>query len=221
MRLLLVEDDQLLGDGIQTALQTEGYAVNWVKDGEAAITTLTIENYDLIILDIGLPKRSGLHVLKHLRAAGNDTPVLILTARDTIDDRVQGLDAGADDYLIKPFDLDELTARLRALLRRHGGRRSPIISHGNVKLDPAAHIVTLNGQIVDLSPREFSVLQSLLENQGKVLSRAKLEESLYAWGNEVESNAIEVHIHHIRKKLGNDIIRTVRGVGYIIDHSNE
>ncbi len=221
MRLLLVEDDQLLGDGIQTALEGENYAVNWVKDGDAAITTLDIESYDIVILDIGLPKRSGLHVLKHLRAAGNDTPVLILTARDTIDDRVQGLDSGADDYLVKPFDLDELTARLRALLRRHGGRRSPLISHGNIKLDPAAHIVTMNDQIIDLSPREFSVLQALLENQGKVLSRAKLEESLYAWGNEVESNAIEVHIHHIRKKLGNDIIRTVRGVGYIIDHRNE
>ncbi len=217
MRLLLVEDDKLLGDGIQAGLQQSGYAVDWMENGEQAEAALQTEDYEIMILDLGLPGRSGLDVLKSLRAADNDLPVLILTARDTVSDRVQGLDAGADDYLIKPFDLAELNARIRALVRRHKGRASPLIEHGNLVLDPAAHTVTLDGKPVKLSQREFAILHMLLENRGKVLSRARLEEGLYAWGEEVESNAVEVYIHHLRKKLGPGLIRTLRGVGYVID----
>ncbi len=217
MRLLLVEDDSLLGDGIRAGLTQDGYSVDWLSDGEAADAALRSEHFDLMVLDLGLPKRSGLEVLKALRGRGDTLPVLILTARDTVTDRVTGLDAGADDYLIKPFALDELSARLRALLRRHGGRAVNTIDHGALSLDPAAHIVTLNGGAVELSPREFALLQLLLENRGKVQSKPRLEESLYAWGEEVESNAIEVYIHHLRKKLGAELIRTIRGVGYVID----
>ncbi len=217
MRLLLVEDDKLLGDGIQAGLQQAGYAVDWMESGEQAEAALRTEDYEIMILDLGLPGRSGLDVLKALRAADNDLPVLILTARDTVSDRVQGLDAGADDYLIKPFDLAELNARIRALVRRHKGRASPLIEHGNLVLDPAAHTVALDGKPVKLSQREFAILHMLLENRGKVLSRARLEEGLYAWGEEVESNAVEVYIHHLRKKLGPGLIRTLRGVGYVID----
>ncbi len=217
MRLLLVEDDKLLGDGIQAGLHQAGYAVDWMENGEQAEAALQTEDYEIMILDLGLPGRSGLDVLKSLRAADNDLPVLILTARDTVSDRVKGLDAGADDYLIKPFDLAELNARIRALVRRHKGRASPVIEHGHLVMDPAAHTVTLDGKPVNLSQREFAILQMLLENRGKVLSRARLEEGLYAWGEEVESNAVEVYIHHLRKKLGSDLIRTMRGVGYVID----
>ncbi|HFQ91796.1 MAG TPA: response regulator [Chromatiales bacterium] len=217
MRLLLVEDDKLLGDGIQAGLQQAGYAVDWMESGEQAEAALRTEDYEIMILDLGLPGRSGLDVLKALRAADNDLPVLILTARDTVSDRVQGLDAGADDYLIKPFDLAELNARIRALVRRHKGSASPLIEHGNLVLDPAAHTVALDGKPVKLSQREFAILHMLLENRGKVLSRARLEEGLYAWGEEVESNAVEVYIHHLRKKLGPGLIRTLRGVGYVID----
>lgn len=218
MRLLLIEDDQLLGAGIQAGLRQEGYAVNWVTNGEAALGTLGLETYDIAVLDIGLPKISGLEVLRQMRARGDATPVLLLTARDTTQDKVAGLDSGADDYLIKPFDLDELSARLRALLRRHGGRATPAIRHRNLVLDPIAHTCAVDGGLVEISPREFNVLQMLLENRGKVLSRARLEEGLYSWGHEVESNTIEVHVHHLRRKLGADFIRTVRGVGYIIDN---
>lgn len=218
MRLLLIEDDRLLGEGIQTGLIQEGYAVNWVTDGEAGLGTLELETYDIVVLDIGLPKISGMDVLKQMRTRGDSTPVLLLTARDTTQDKVSGLDSGADDYLIKPFDLDELCARLRALLRRHGGRATPVITHKNLVLDPVSHTCTLSGTPVELSPREYNVLQMLLENRGKVMSRARLEEGLYAWGHEVESNTIEVHVHHLRKKLGADFIRTIRGVGYIIDN---
>lgn len=217
MRLLLVEDDKSLGEGIQAGLKQNSYAVDWVQDGDAADHALRTGEYELVVLDLGLPKRSGLDVLKHLRARGATTPVLILTARDTVDDRVRGLDMGADDYLIKPFDLDELAARIRALTRRHSGRSTPVITHGNLTVDPASHTVTKDGTVVDISPREFNVLQAMLENTGRVVSRARLEESLYSWNEEVESNAIEVHIHHLRKKLGNELIRTIRGVGYIID----
>ncbi len=217
MRVLLVEDDRLLGEGIYAGVQHSGYAVDWVKDGEMAETAIATEPYDLVILDLGLPKKPGLDVLESLRARGDDTPVLILTARDTIDDRVAGLDKGADDYLVKPFDLDELLARLRALARRRSGRASPVLTHGDIVLDPAAHRVEQAGQGVELSPREFAVLQTLLENAGRVLSRSRLEESLYSWKNDIESNAVEVHIHHLRKKLGKGLIRTIRGVGYMVE----
>ncbi|MEK6749158.1 MAG: response regulator [Pseudomonadota bacterium] len=217
MRLLVVEDDTLLGDGIKAGLTQEGYAVDWVEDGEAAELALKTNQYELIVLDLGLPKKSGSEVLKNMRLQGNDMPVLILTARDTVVDRVKGLDNGADDYLTKPFDLVELAARIRALLRRRGGRSTPVIRHNRLEVDPAAHQVSVDGLVVDISPREFTILQLLLENRGKVLSRSRLEEGLYAWNDEVESNTVEVHIHHLRKKLGAELIRTIRGVGYIID----
>ena len=217
MRLLLAEDDRLLGDGICVTLNEAGYATDWVTDGLAAEAALQTESYALLILDLGLPKLSGIGVLKGVRQRGQDIPVLILTARDTVTDRVQGLDCGADDYLVKPFDMDELNARLRALLRRSGGRSNPVIEHGDIIMDPAAHVVTHAGNVVDISPREFAVLRMLLENRSKVMSRARLEEGLYSWGDEVESNAVEVYVHHLRRKLGAPLIRTIRGVGYTID----
>jgi DNA-binding response OmpR family regulator len=219
MRLLLVEDDALLGDGLRAGLVQDGYSVDWLRDGTSAEAALSSGSYDLAVLDINLPGRSGLQLLKGLRNSGNTLPVLLLTARDTVADRVTGLDSGADDYLIKPFDLDELLARLRVLLRRRGGRATPNLHHGDLLVDPAAHTVTLAGAPVEISPREFAVLQLLLENRGKVLSRSRLEEGLYSWQSEVESNAVEVYIHHLRKKLGQSLIRTVRGVGYVIDKS--
>ncbi len=221
MRLLLIEDDTLLGDGIQAGLTQANYAVDWVTDGEAGEHALKVETYNALILDLTLPKKDGLKILKDLRARGDTLPVLILTARDTINDKVIGLDTGADDYLVKPFDLDELTARLRALLRRQSGRATPAIEYGNLRLDPAAHSLTQNGQPVILSSREFAILQSLLENAGNILSRSRLEDSLYAWNEEIESNAVEVHIHHLRQKLGKELIRTVRGIGYIIQNKNQ
>lgn len=217
MRLLLVEDDPLLGDGIRVGLSQAGFAVDWVKDGLAAKLALEAGDYALLVLDLGLPRLSGTELLKWLRGAGDTTPVLILTARDTVGDRVRGLDAGADDYLVKPFDLDELAARIRALLRRAGGRTTPLIVHGALQVDPASRMVTLAGSAVELSPKEFAVLLDLLENAGRALSRERLEQSLYGWGEEVESNAVEVHIHHLRKKLGAELIRTIRGVGYLVD----
>ncbi len=216
MRLLLIEDDTLLGDGIRAGLTQANYAVDWVTDGEAGEHALKVETYEALILDLTLPKKDGLKILKDLRARGDTLPVLILTARDTINDKVIGLDSGADDYLVKPFDLDELSARLRALLRRQSGRATPGIEYGNLRLDPAAHTLTQAGQLVILSAREFAILQTLLENIGKILSRTRLEESLYGWNEEIESNAVEVHIHHLRKKLGKELIRTVRGIGYMI-----
>lgn len=217
MRILLVEDDALLGDGVCVGLTQAGFTVDWVKDGKAGLTAASAGWHDLIILDLGLPEMSGQQVLSSLRKEGHDIPILILTARDTIDQRVAGLDAGADDYMTKPFDLDELSARLRALLRRRSGRAAPVLTHGDIILDPAAHTTSVNGKAVNLSHREFSMLQLLLESAGRVLSRQHFEESLYGWDEEIESNAIEVHIHHLRKKLGSDLIRTVRGVGYTID----
>ncbi len=219
MRVLLVEDDRLLGDGVLNGLRQAGYAADWVYDGEQADAALKTEEYDLVVLDLGLPKKSGIDVLRDLRGRGKSVPVLILTARDTTEDKVIGLDSGADDYLIKPFDLDELLARIRALARRKSGRSVPLITHGEIVLDPAAHTVTKAGAVVDISPKEFTLLQTLLDNSGRVVSRSRLEESLYAWNEEVESNAIEVHIHHLRKKLGAELIRTIRGVGYIVDKS--
>lgn len=217
MRVLLVEDDELLGDGLCTGLKQTGYTVDWVKDGQSAENALVDNDFDLVVLDINLPKLSGLDVLRNIRRRGDSIPVLILTARDAVPDRVEGLDSGADDYLVKPVDLDELCARLRVLQRRSAGRSDPIIQHGDVTLDPAAHRVTLNSEPVNLSMREFVLLQHLLENVGRVIPRARLEQKLYGWEGEVESNSLEVFIHHLRKKLGSDLIRTVRGVGYMIE----
>ncbi len=217
MRLLLVEDDPLLGDGIHAGLNQGGCAVDWAKNGKAAELALEAGVYDVMILDINLPQCDGLTLLKNLRARGNELPVLILTARGTVADRVCGLDSGADDYMTKPFDLTELDARLRALQRRAKGRAGPLLQHGNIVMDPASHTVNHHDDIVALSRREFAILHMLLDNAGKVLSRSRLEESLYAWSDEVESNAVEVHIHHLRKKLGHGLIRTLRGVGYVID----
>lgn len=214
MRALLVEDDALLGDGIRAGLKLADYAVDWVRDGDAARGALLDHAYDVCVLDLGLPRRDGLALLQELRARGDRLPVLILTARDTSADKVAGLDAGADDYLTKPFDLNELQARLRALLRRAGGAAGPTLSHGAVALDPATKRVTRGGAPVALSAREYALLHDLLSHRNHIRTRAQLEESLYAWGEEAESNTVEVYIHHLRKKLGADFIRTVRGLGY-------
>ena len=216
MRILLVEDDPQLGDGLTIGLRQAGFAVDWVQDGMAADHALQSEIFDLVVLDLGLPKLSGMEVLSRARRRGQTMPILILTARDATGDKVSGLDAGADDYLVKPIDLDELTARLRALTRRSAGRADPLLTHGAIVVDPAAHSVTLAGQAVELSSREFSLLQMLLESAGRVLTRSQLEQSIYGWRDEPDSNALEVHIHHLRKKLGSDLIRTLRGVGYTI-----
>ncbi|NOT66866.1 MAG: response regulator transcription factor [Methylophilaceae bacterium] len=216
MRILVVEDDALLGDAIQAGLKQSGNAVDWVRDGVLADQALSTEPYDAVVLDWGLPRLSGLEVLRRLRARKTATPVLILTARDTVEDRIQGLDGGADDYLVKPFDMGELSARLRALVRRSSGSVTPLLQVGEVVLDVARHSVTFQGELVDLSSREFAVLHALILNVGKVLSRAQLEEKLYAWGEEVESNTVEVHIHHLRRKLSPGLIATIRGVGYMI-----
>ena len=216
MRILLVEDDPQLGDGLMVGLRQAGFAVDWVRDGAAADHALHSEEFDLLVLDLGLPRLSGMDVLRRLRSRGQNLPVLILTARDATGDKVAGLDAGADDYLVKPIDLDELTARIRALTRRAAGRAAPVLLHGAIVLDPAARSVTLEGQPVELSAREFAVLQVLLENVGRVLTRSQIEQSIYGWRDEPDSNALEVHIHHLRKKLGSDLIRTLRGVGYSV-----
>ncbi len=216
MRILLIEDDPLLGEGLQASLQLEGYAVDWLQDGETAWAALRTDTFDLLVLDLGLPGLPGLELLQRLRRQENDVPVLILTARDAPADRVAGLDQGADDYLVKPFDIDELAARLRALLRRRGGRRSPVLSHGPVELDPARHEVRLRGKPVALPRREFSLLHLLLEHAGQVVSRSRLQEALYGWEDDVESNTLEVYIHHLRRRLGRDLIQTVRGVGYMV-----
>lgn len=217
MRVLLVEDDELLGDGVVTGLSQSGYAVDWLKDGVAADQALRSESFDIVVLDLGLPKMDGLKVLENLRGRGDKVPVLILTARETIDDRVKGLDAGADDYLVKPFDLEEMNARLRALGRRSSGRASAEIVYKEIVLDPASHMVTLEGNNLNIPRREFALLHILLENQGRALSREKLNQSLYSWDEDVDSNALEVHIHNLRKKFGSDLIRTIRGVGYMVD----
>ena len=213
----MIEDDPLLGDAVSIGLTQAGFTVDWVKDGKSGLAASTAGGHDLIILDLGLPEIPGQLVLSSLRKQGIETPVLILTARDTVDQRIAGLDAGADDYMSKPFDLDELAARVRALLRRRAGRSAPLLTHGDIILDPAAHTVSIDGQSVNLSHKEFSLLQLLLESAGRVLSRQHFEESLYGWDEELESNAVEVHIHHLRKKIKPDLIRTVRGVGYTID----
>lgn len=216
MRLLLVEDDPLLGDGIQIGLTQIGYTVDWLRDGLAARQALEQERFDLAVLDLGLPGMDGISLLRWLRGRGDATPVLILTARDRVEDRVSGLDTGADDYLVKPFSLDELAARLRAIQRRHGGRASPTIRYQDIELDPASKQVTQNGVPVELTFREFTILEALLATTGKVLSRERIESLLYGWEEGVESNTIEVHVHHLRRKLGKELIRTMRGVGYLI-----
>ena len=221
MRILLVEDDTLLGEGIRVGLRQDGYAVDWVTRGEAAEQALATDAFDLVVLDIGLPGQDGLSVLQQLRQGGNDTPVIILTARDTVADRIQGLDGGADDYLIKPFDLDELAARARALIRRSKGRTTPLLEFGRLTLDPASHQVIYKDQSVEMSPREFALLRILMENADRLVSKTRLQETLYGWDQDVESNAVEVHIHHLRKKLDAELIETVRGVGYRLakDHN--
>jgi DNA-binding response OmpR family regulator len=216
MRLLLVEDDPMVGESIRDGLGQEGYTVDWVRDGKGAETALGAEPYAAVLLDLGLPRMDGLDVLRAARAKRNDVPILVITARDAVADRIKGLDAGADDYLVKPFDLDELAARVRALVRRAEGRAEPVVRHGPIALDPATRAVTLRGRPVELSGREFALLQALLARPGAVLSRAQLEERLYGWDEEVGSNAVEVHIHNLRRKLGADTIRNVRGVGYTI-----
>ena len=216
MRLLLVEDDPMIGEAVLDALRAEHYAVDWVRDGSMAETALRTEEYDLVLLDLGLPGGSGLDVLRGLRARRATVPVLIATARDGIADRIAGLDAGADDYLVKPFDVDELQARIRALLRRSAGRGEPVFSQRGVTLNPATHEATVHGEPVSLSAREWAVLEPMLQRPGVVFSRAQLEQKLYGWKDEISSNAIEVFIHGLRKKLGGDMIQTVRGLGYLV-----
>ncbi len=216
MRILLVEDDEQLGEAVQKGLSLDGHHVDWVKDGNTAESVIKTETFDLIVLDLGLPKQPGLQILRRARTDGLKTPVLILTARDTTDDTVIGLDSGADDYMIKPFDLDVLCARIRALGRRASGRAEPNLIFGELILYPASHTVTYKGEHLNIPRREFAILEKLLENQGRVLSRETLSQMLYGFGEEVDSNALEVHIHNLRKKLGANFIVTIRGVGYMI-----
>lgn len=220
MRILLAEDDELLGDGLKKGLSQMGFTVDWVKDGRDAEHAILSEFFDLIILDLGLPKKSGLQVLQAVRDESVASPVLILTARETVEDRVRGLDSGADDYLTKPFDLDELGARVRALIRRSSGRADSTLQYRNIRLDPASHTVTLDGAPVNFPRREFALLQKLLENAGNVLSREQLMQSIYGWEEDVDSNTLEVHIHNLRKKLNATFIRTIRGVGYMAEKEN-
>jgi two-component system response regulator QseB len=216
VRLLLVEDDAMIGESIEEGLRSQAYAVDWVRDGVAADVAMRHTDYDLMLLDLGLPGKQGMDVLRSLRAKGNEAAVLIITARDSTQSRVEGLDSGADDYLVKPFDLDELFARVRALLRRRAGRSNALIQHGALTLDLARHEVTFEGKAVHLAAREFAVLRALLDQPGAVLSKAQLESKLYSWNGEIESNAIDVYIHHLRKKLGADFIKNIRGVGFKI-----
>lgn len=216
MRLLLVEDDPMIGEAVQDLLRAEHYAVDWVRDGDAADTALRANAYDLVMLDLGLPKRDGISVLRDLRTRKDRTPVLVATARDAVAQRIEGLDAGADDYVLKPYDLDELLARIRALLRRASGRAEPVYEHKGVSINPSTREASVNGVPVVLSGREWAVLEPLLARPGLVLSRQQLEDKLYGWGDEVSSNAVEVYIHGLRKKLGPDILLNVRGVGYLV-----
>jgi two-component system response regulator QseB len=217
VRILLVEDDELLGAGIHDTLSRAGYAVEWLRDGAMALSALEHGVFDAVVLDLGLPDMDGLEVLRRTRAGGSVTPVLILSARDAASQRVQGLDAGADDYLTKPFDVDELLARLRVLQRRLRGAAVNVVAHGTLRLDPASFSVLHDGRPVPLQRREFMLLQKLLASPGQVLTRAQLEESIYGWEGNVESNALDVHVHNLRKKLYPEVIRTVRGIGYVAD----
>ncbi len=221
MRLLLVEDDEALGDAVKTGLTQFGYIVDWLKDGEIAKKILKSEFFELIILDLGLPKLSGLKLLQNIRQEGNATPVIILTARDSINDRVKGLDSGADDYITKPFDLNELSARIRALTRRSQGRADTEIHYKNIKLDPASHAVTIDNNLINIPRREFALLLKLLENNGQVVTREQLMQSIYSWDDDVDSNTLEVHIHNLRKKLNATFIRTIRGIGYMAEKNTK
>jgi len=216
MRLLLVEDDAMIGETVLLVLRAEHYAVDWVRDGVMADGALKSEQYDLVLLDLGLPGRGGLDVLRALRSRRAHVPVLIATARDAVGDRIAGLDAGADDYVVKPYDIDELLARIRALLRRSAGRGEPVFSHRGVSLNPATREAVVHGQPVSLSAREWAVLEALIARPGALLSRAQLEEKLFSWKDDVSSNAVEVYVHGLRKKLGNDFIQNVRGLGYVV-----
>ncbi|MCS0584366.1 response regulator transcription factor [Massilia pinisoli] len=217
MRVLLVEDDTMIGEAIQGALKDASYAADWVKDGPTALTTLSCQHYDLVLLDLGLPGKDGLEVLASIRAKDNPIPLLIITARDGLDDRLRGLDGGADDYVSKPFQMAELLARMRAVLRRKGGTAAPVLSNGVVSLDPATKEAGVGGAPpVQLSNREFSLLQALLVRPGAILSRGELEDRIYGWGEEVESNAVEFLIHALRRKLGSEVIKNVRGIGWMV-----
>lgn len=217
MRVLLIEDDLMIGEAIQGALKDASYAADWVKDGQAALTTLSCQHYDLVLLDLGLPGKDGLDVLASIRARDKLIPLLIITARDGLDDRLRGLDGGADDYVLKPFEMAELQARIRAVLRRKSGSAAPLLSNGIVTLDPTTKAASVNNSAsVQLSNREFSLLQALLVRPGAILSRSELEDRIYGWGEEVESNAVEFLIHALRRKLGGDIIKNVRGVGWMV-----
>jgi len=216
MRLLLVEDDTMIGEAVLDALRAEHYAVDWVRDGEMADAALRSETYDLVLLDLGLPRRDGLEVLRSLRARRVTVPVLVATARDAVGDRIAGLDAGADDYVVKPYDTDELLARIRALLRRSAGRAEPVFTHKGVALNPATREATVHGEAVSLSAREWAVLEPMLARPGVVFSRTQLEEKLYGWKDDISSNAVEVYVHGLRKKLGAELIQTVRGLGYVV-----
>ena len=220
MRVLLVEDDPMIGEAIQAALRDASYAADWVKDGQTALGTLLSQHYDLVLLDLGLPGKDGLDVLTAIRSNDNPVPLLIITARDGLDERIRGLDGGADDYVLKPFEMTELFARIRAVLRRKGGAASPILSNGIVSLDPATREASAHSdEAVQLSNREFALLQALMARPGAILSRSELEDRIYGWGEEVESNAVEYLIHTLRKKLGGDVIKNVRGAGWMVSKS--
>ena len=216
MRILLVEDDRMIGEAVVVALRDAAYAVDWVQDGAAATSALELGEHQAVLLDLGLPKRDGLEVLRRLRQAGNAVPVIVITARDGIDDRIKGLDFGADDYLVKPFDVNELLARLRAVSRRQGGQAAPLLSNGVVSLDPATREAHRGDLVLQLSAREFALLQALLLRPGAILTRAELESRIYGWNEEVESNAVDFLIHGVRRKLGPDVIRNVRGAGWMV-----
>jgi two-component system response regulator QseB len=216
MRVLVVEDDEMIGRAVVAGLEDGGYTVDWVLDGQDAELALANQVYDLALLDLGLPRRNGLDILKGLRRSGSELPVVVITARDAIADRVSGLDSGADDYLVKPFDLDELLARARAVVRRREGRSSPQMVYGSLSIDPVTRIVVFRGVEVEISAREFAVLEALMKEPGAVVSREKLEDAVYGWDEEVGSNSVEVHLHHLRRKLTPELIRNVRGVGYRI-----
>jgi DNA-binding response OmpR family regulator len=216
MRILLAEDDAMIGDSVRTSLRQDGYVVDWVRDGRAAQAALAAEDFDLMLLDLGLPGRSGFEILHDLRQRRRRTPVIVITARDSIEDRIKGLDAGADDYVVKPFDLDELAARIRSALRRGAGLTEPEIVLGEVAVNPATREVRRGGQPVQLSAREYAIVEALMLRPGAILSRQQLAERMYGWGDEVESNTVEVHIHGVRRKLGADFIQNLRGVGYFI-----
>jgi two-component system response regulator QseB len=216
MRLLLVEDDPMIGAAAQQGLRQDGYTVDWIRDGVQAEGAIASTPYDLVLLDLGLPRRDGLSVIRSVRAKGRDLPVVIITARDSVADRIAGLDAGADDYVVKPFDLDELAARVRAVMRRHAGRAQPMVRVGNLAINSTTRQVEWKGRDVALSAREYAVLEALADRPGAILSRAQLEDRLYGWDEEIGSNAVEVHIHSLRRKLDPELIRNVRGMGYTL-----